>query len=156
MLPSHRGSQRREGMFMAYKLDDCSAFLVNKTSKKLSDEMSQRFSSKGVTRNQWLALYYIFQEEGLNQKELARELDMKESSCTALLEKLEQEELVERAVHQRDKRQRVLILTEKGKEKLSELNVIAETFHSEVFKDISHEEVNVFNHVLEKMLISVE
>lgn len=136
---------------MAIKLDESTAYLANKTSKKLADEMSLRLSHAGMTRNQWLAMHYIFNDHGLNQKELAKKLGVKESSCTVLVEGLEKQSFISREIHEGDKRQRVLVLTEVGLHKLNELNTIAEGFERDVSKHLSEEERRVFFHVLEKM-----
>lgn len=96
-------------------------------------------------------MHYIFNDHGLNQKELAKKLGVKESSCTVLVEGLEKQSFISREIHEGDKRQRVLVLTEVGLHKLNELNTIAEGFERDVSKHLSEEERRVFFHVLEKM-----
>lgn len=110
----------------------------------------------GVTRVQWIALYYLGREESISQKELADRMNVKESSIARLLDRMERDELVERIKNENDKRITNLRLTDKGKKYRIKLLPEGEKFEQLLYKNISDEEMQVFTTVLYKMVNNIK
>lgn len=66
-------------------------------------------------------LAFLAQKDGQTQRELCEQLDMRPSSLSELLDKLEQSNLIQRRVNSEDKRVSNIFLTEEGKERISEI-----------------------------------
>lgn len=110
----------------------------------------------GVTRVQWIALYYLGKEESISQKELAEKMNIKESSVARLIDRMERDGLVDRIKNEVDKRITNLSLTYKGKEYRLKLLPEGEKFQNLLSEGISDEDMKIFRMVLSKMVCNVK
>ncbi len=138
-----------------FDLDDCIAFITNKSAKKLADEFNRRLQENGTTRVQWIALFYIGKAGEISQKELSNYMDIKESSMVRLIDRMEKEELVERRKDSEDRRITKIILTDKGKFLKEELMPRGQEFQDDVLKGISKENLEIFKEVLQRMIDNI-
>lgn len=138
-----------------FDLDDCIAFITNKSAKKLADEFNRRLQENGTTRVQWIALFYIGKAGEISQKELSDYMDIKESSMARLIDRMEKEELVERRKDSEDRRITKIILTDKGKFLKEELMPRGQEFQDDVLKGISKENLEIFKEVLQRMIDNI-
>ncbi|NBI07443.1 MarR family transcriptional regulator [Senegalia massiliensis] len=112
-------------------------------------------NEKGVTRVQWIALYYLGKNNNVNQRDLAKLMNIKESTIARLIDRMEREKLVIRKKNQSDKRVINIILTQKGKETRIELLPEGEKFNELVSTGIKEDELEIFMNVLHKMVSNV-
>ena len=132
-----------------FDLNDCAAFITNKTSKLLSERLEARMAVYHVTRTQWLAMYFINKKPDMTQNELAESLGTKGSTVVSLLDRMERDELITRTTVAKDRRVRHLALTAKGKKVLIKLTEVAEKFKEDAIKDLSEKDLDIFKSVLE-------
>ena len=138
-----------------FDIDMCVGFITNRVSKKMADAFNDRLIPLGVTRVQWMALYYLGIDEGISQKELGEKMNIKDSTVARLIDRMEREDLVVRAKDPTDRRISSLNLSEKGKIMREELLIEGENM-SEVFsRNITDEEMEVFKYVLNKMIDNI-
>ena len=138
-----------------FDLDRWVGYIADNSSKIICDAFSERVMKLGVTRVQWIALYYLGKEEFISQKELAEKMNIKESSVARLLDRMERDGLVERVKNENDKRVTNLGLTNKGKQYRIKLLTEGEEFEKLLYKNISEEEMKIFTMVLEKMVNNI-
>ncbi len=141
---------------MAFDVHDCIAFLTNSGGKSLDESMNKRFRGQDITRTQWTALYYIDRIKGITQKQLAEAMMISGPSASNLVDRLEAAGFVQREEDSENGRVKHLVLTGTGKTKLDELAHIPVEFNEEAVKDLTPEEVEIFKHVLAKMVDSVK
>ncbi|HBG13545.1 MAG TPA: MarR family transcriptional regulator [Clostridium sp.] len=139
-----------------FNLDDCIAFVTCKGAKDLADSLEKRLNHYNITRSQWIALYYIKNNNMITQKQLADKTSLKEPSVVRLLDKMELYGWVNRISSNDDKRMKFLALTDSGKEIETAMLDVAEKFKSDVLNGISPEDLDVFKATLNKMLINIE
>jgi DNA-binding MarR family transcriptional regulator len=139
-----------------FNLDDCIAFVTCKGAKDLADTLEKRLNNFNITRSQWIALYYIENNNMITQKQLADKMSLKEPSVVRLLDKMELYGWVNRISSNDDKRMKFLMLTDSGREIETAMLDVAEKFKSDVLNGISHEDLDVFKSTLNKMLINIE
>jgi len=139
-----------------FNLDDCIAFVTCKGAKDLADCLEKRLNHYNITRSQWIALYYIKNNNMITQKQLADKMSLKEPSVVRLLDKMELYGWVNRISSNDDKRMKFLVLTDSGKEIETAMLDVAEKFKSDVLNGISSEDLDVFKATLNKMLINIE
>lgn len=139
-----------------FNLDDCIAFVTCKGAKDLADSLEKRLNHYNITRSQWIALYYIKNNNMITQKQLADKMSLKEPSVVRLLDKMELYGWVNRISSNDDKRMKFLALTDSGKEIETAMLDVAEKFKSDVLNGISLEDLDVFKATLNKMLINIE
>lgn len=139
-----------------FNLDDCIAFITCKGAKDLADSLEKRLNNFNITRSQWIALYYIKNNNMITQKLLADKMSLKEPSVVRLIDKMEVFGWVNRISNNDDKRSKFLILTDAGEEIETAMLDVAEKFKSDVLNGISVEELDVFKSTLGKMLENIE
>lgn len=139
-----------------FNLDDCIAFITCKGAKDLADCLEKRLNHYNITRSQWIALYYIQNNNMITQKQLADKMSLKEPSVVRLIDKMEVFGWVNRINNNEDKRIKFLILTDDGKEIETAMLDVAEKFKSDVLMGISVEELDVFKSTLGKMLKNID
>ena len=138
-----------------FNIDDCIGFITNKGAKKLADEFNKRVQEYGMTRVQWIALFYIGKSDGIFQKELSDLMNVKESSMVRLIDRMEKEDLVIRKKQANDRRVTSIFLTPKGKELREKVLPLGQEFQDDATKEISSEELDNFKRVLEKMIKNI-
>jgi len=138
-----------------FDLDTCVVFVTNKASKMIADAFNERLLSLGITRVQWIALYYLGKYEGINQKELAEKMNVKGSTMARLLDRMEKEGSIAREDDPQDKRITRLKLTEKGKELRERFLPECEKMSDIFARGLTDEEVEVFKRVLKKMVDNI-
>ncbi|WP_074042183.1 MarR family winged helix-turn-helix transcriptional regulator [Desnuesiella massiliensis] len=139
-----------------FDLESCIGFLTNVQAKKLSEAFNNRIILKGITRVQWIAMYYLDKFTSLSQMELAEKLDIKPSSVVRLMDRMERDGLVQRVKNPEDRRAHNLILTDKGQNFWNNVKEEGPAM-SEIFtKDISDEELEIFKKVLDKMVENIK
>lgn len=141
-----------DGGIFLFDLDCCVAFVTNIAAKTLSDVLNNRLIEHGVTKSQWVAMYYINKEESLTQKMLADLIGAKESTITGILERLEREQLISRQEDPDDKRKKIIVLTDKGRLINTKLTDIAQEFRDVCLAGISEEDQKIFLDILDKMV----
>lgn len=135
-----------------FNLEDCIAFITNKYNKEITELFNQRLQEHNITRVQWIALFYIGNNEGITQRDLAQILDSNESSIVRLIDRMEKENTVKREKDPTDRRVTKLFLTEEGMKKRDEILPIGEKFSKDCIKGISDEDLETFKEVLNKMV----
>ncbi|WP_330948811.1 MarR family winged helix-turn-helix transcriptional regulator [Virgibacillus sp. MG-45] len=138
-------------MLSLFNLDDCLAFITNKSSKRLVEALDNEFRPYHITRSQWITMYYIFNNDSITQKELADKMAIKEPSVVRLLQKLELGGLIHRSETSEDKRIKQLQLSSKGIKVYHELLPIAENFKRNTLQGIPEKDLETFKQVLEIM-----
>ncbi len=135
-----------------FNLDDCMAFTTSRSAKVFSEAMERRLSPYNVTRPQWIALYYIYTNDSITQRELADKMSIKEPTVVRLIQKMEGEDLLTRSGAKGDKRIKQLCLTEKGIRLCRELLPVAEKFMYDTIAGISQEDLQTLKNALDKMV----
>jgi len=138
-----------------FDIESCVCFINSKTSKKMANMFNERLIPFGVTRVQWIAMYYLLKYGDMSQKELGERMGTKESTVARLLDRMEDEGLIQRTKDKEDRRVKYIKLTQNGTERIEELLPEGQKM-SEFFSiGITEEEVEVFKRVLEKFMKNI-
>jgi MarR family transcriptional regulator for hemolysin len=97
-------------------------FQLIETSRLLQAFVDQRAKEFGTTRAQWGVLGRLRRQEGLTQVELAAQLGLQPISLVRLLDRLVEQECVERHTDPHDRRANKLYLTDKGRRMIEDLD----------------------------------
>jgi len=138
-----------------FDLDTCVAFITNNAAKKLSECFNERLSKLGITRVQWIALYFMGKYENISQGELGKKMDIKASSVARLIDRMERDGYVIRKRDPKDRRMTNLILTKDGKELRLKLLPEGEKMRKLASRGLTEEEIETFKKVLKKMTKNV-
>lgn len=141
---------------MDYDLSKCIGFVTNTAIKTITENFNKRLEKHGLTRIQWIALYFLLKAaEPIGQKELADLMNIKESSLVRVLDRMSRDKLLYRVENAGDRRMKYIVLSDSGRAKAEELYPLGKEFSDLLLKDISDEEVETFQLVLNKMLINI-
>ena len=100
-------------------------FLVSDVSRLLRKEFDRRVRGHGLTRAQWLLLYYVARQPGASQSDLADALQLEKITISRHAARLERTGWLERHDHAHDGRAYRLRLTPRGTRTIMQLSVIA-------------------------------
>ncbi|CEO34892.1 MarR family winged helix-turn-helix transcriptional regulator [Paraclostridium sordellii] len=90
------------------------------------------------------------------QKDLEREFDLKRSSVSLMLNNMEKSDLIERVPVIEDARLKKIVLTEKSKKIYEKISIAIDSIENRLSEDITQEEIEVFQIVLEKIRNNLE
>lgn len=113
---------------------------LHQLERQLHRSAHRIFHSKGHYREQSRLLFLISENEGIIQRDLAGEMDVRPSSMTEMLGKIEQLGLIERKQDEKDQRVMHIFLTEKGKAEAKESKNDTERLTAALFEGLSDEE----------------
>lgn len=137
------------------KFEEYMPFATAKAAKIMNDAFNNVVLKYGLTRSQCIAMYYINSAGSTNQKDLAKQMNIRESTMTGLLYRMERDGLIERKPDKEDMRRKSISLSKKGVEELDNISHVSEEFIKEATDKIDDESIGIFNKVLDKMVESV-
>ncbi|WIV12967.1 MarR family transcriptional regulator [Proteiniborus sp. MB09-C3] len=105
----------------------------------------------GVYPGQPPLLFILNKEDGLSQKEIAAKLDIKPSTITVMLRRMEKTNLVERRQDAEDQRVSRVYLTEAGRDICDKSMEVMKKIEEECFGNFIVEEKVVFRRLLMQM-----
>ncbi|BES63883.1 hypothetical protein SANA_03220 [Gottschalkiaceae bacterium SANA] len=119
--------------------------------KRITEAFGQRLQGSGITRIQWIALYYMKTHQSISQRELSNLMAISDSSAGRLIDRLQRDGLVNRIPSQIDRRVTMIQLTEEGEQLITNLLHVGVEFNEDLMAGVSNEEKIVFQRVLSKM-----
>jgi len=115
--------------------------------------IDRRLKGNGLSMNSWLAVATIAgANEPMTQKALAQELGLEEASVVPLIDRLVRQSLVQRVQPQEDRRKRLLLVTEQGREVFRHVKIEADALRSELLANIDEQDLAVTQKVLQQLL----
>lgn len=127
---------------------------VNQLARSFTKKLNERISPLGLYSSQWGIVLYLHKKGQCTQIELCKYLGVEAPTITRTLARMEEMGLVIRT-EGKDKREKNIILTEKANEEFPKWYEAAISVELESISNISEEEVEIFNKVVEKMMINL-
>lgn len=119
--------------------------------------VDRRLKGLGMSQASWVAVAAIARNDTpLSQSELAQELGVENATLVPLINRLVEQQLVQRVLTEQDKRKRLLVATEQGMALYHQVKTVADDLREEIMSVISPEEQAQTRQVLEKLLREVE
>ena len=107
---------------------------------------------KDITVDQCLVLIILNKDVKISQNELANLIFKDNASITRMIELMVKKEYLNRTIHKDDRRKFNLEITEKGKKTIELIKPIAEINRETALKDLSLEEINLLDKILNKII----
>ncbi|QUI24007.1 MarR family transcriptional regulator [Vallitalea pronyensis] len=137
-----------------FDIEDCVGFQISNAAKVVEEHVNNKMMSLGITRVQWIALYYIGLEKSINQSCLAKKMRIKSSTAARLIDRMEQHHYVKRVKNTSDKRIIHLQITKKGRMLREHLQGIAQMTTDELNNKIPVEDYMTFINILKNIIDS--
>jgi MarR family transcriptional regulator for hemolysin len=109
-------------------------------------------SNLDITIEEWRTLFYLWKKDGVNQQELAVVAHKEKSTITRQIDKLEKKGLIIRESAAVDRRNKLIFLTQKGKELEARALAIAGPITEQVEQNVKKEDLVVFKKVLAQFI----
>lgn len=110
--------------------------LLTRITRQFSRHFDEELKQLGFTRSQWMVLVAIHVFQGASQRQLADALNMQKAPLGALVDELEQGGWVERRTDPRDRRARMLYLTEQCAARWPALSLAYESIHRQSLRGV--------------------
>lgn len=133
--------------------EDIFNIIVGRTSIMVSRVLLRNFRKHrlDITMEQWSILAILWQKDGCTQQELGNKTYREKAGVTRLLDKLEQQNIINRVTDAHDRRVRFIYLTERGRALEEKANQIVVETYQQAIRDISEEDRTVCKNVLNKI-----
>jgi len=118
------------------------AFNINDVARLLRTYADQKARHAGMTRAQWAVLLRLECREGLNQSDLAEDLDIQPITLTRLVDRLCDNGLIERRPDPNDRRAKLLYLTPAARPLLERISTQVEVLAEEVLAGLDPDAID--------------
>lgn len=107
-------------------------------------------------RGQFRVLHLLAEKDNLTNSEIVDALDIRPSSVSALVSKLEANELIERHGSPDDKRVALITLTDKGRDYITGSKKFKDELSESMFESLTSDEQQQLRHLLDKLITDLE
>lgn len=128
--------------------DICIHFLLAKAAQRANQISKSRLEPYGVTPVQYALLFQLWEKDGQTSNELGKRLLLDSATITGIIDRLEQNGLIERRTDANDRRTKLIFLTEKGKTLEKPLKRQMDEMNEEVLSGLRDEEIQWFKEIL--------
>lgn len=139
---------------------DCQAYLsplLGCAGHLAKERMDARLSQYDMTPAQTQVLLYLHRQGGrTSQREVTAHLRVKPSTANGILDRLEEKGLAVRSVSPADARSRLLTLTEKGRQRIEQLNGAFLETEALMKRALSEEELEMLRSLLRRVIHHLE
>lgn len=132
-------------------LDKSIGMHMNYINRKVLRYLSVNLEKYNLTAEQWSILQHLLEEDGINQKQLAKEVDKDQATLVRILDILERKNFVIRKKCPEDRRSFLIYTTEEGKNLKKEVFPFVENLFKNIMNGISIDQLNIFLDTLNKI-----
>lgn len=145
-------------MFDINKIIQSPGFHIGFVSQALRNNITKRFNDNGfdITFAQWPMLVALSHFENISQNEISKMMQRDKTTIARMLSLMEKNGLIKRLIDPFDKRNKIINLTDKGKELFQNLVPIMIHFIDEMCEGIPREEISMLNNTLGKIFENIE
>lgn len=131
-------------------------FLLNSTIRLYYLRTHELLEKVGLYPGQPRVLHALWVNDGLSQKEIGKELNIKPSTVTVMISRMEKAGLVKRVQDKKDLRVSKIYLEQKGIDLKDEIKEIGKTVNEETFKGFSEQEKEMMTMFLNRISENLE
>ncbi len=137
-------------------MDDTLHYLIMANQMLVQKALLELLKDTGLTIGQPKILDYLKEHDGSNQKEIAAACFLEAGSLTTILNKMEENGLIERRTLNGNRRSFHIFMTEEGKAKQKLVDAAFSQIESRALMGISGEELERFMTVYEKIYSNLQ
>ncbi|WP_315065636.1 MarR family transcriptional regulator [uncultured Clostridium sp.] len=126
--------------------------LIHQSNIILRNILQKELYNYDITAEQWAILIELYNDEGINQKELAKRCLKDTAALTRSLDVLEKREIVKREKSPNDRREFLILLTSNGRELVEKLLPIVLEVRKKITSVLSEEENSTLSSLLQKLI----
>ena len=134
-----------------FQLDDYPLYNLNRTSATYIEAMTDSLKHYNMDQPSWRVLMLLGDKNPSTVGDLSRRSVTKFSTITRILIRMENDGLIERKPFPDDNRVIEVFITNKGKDILQELKILASKIYQKAFDGISDQDAINFTNILIRM-----
>jgi MarR family transcriptional regulator for hemolysin len=124
---------------------------LTKVSRRVRTVFNQQVTAHGLTYPRARTLFRLTKKQNMTQTELACELELEQATLVRLLDRMEENGLIQRQPDQRDRRAKLVTLTPHGEEQAAFVRSIADQIRDQIFEGVEISELRHAIGVLERI-----
>jgi MarR family transcriptional regulator for hemolysin len=128
---------------------------LTKVSRKIRTAFNQQVTAHGLTYPRARALFRLAKKQNMTQSELAYELELEQATMVRLLDRMEENGLLERRADPTDRRVKLLVLTPHGEEQAALVRAIADRMREQIFSGFDPQQLHATVELLEQISANV-
>lgn len=115
---SSRSRIRRKvsGRSSRFVIQESPGYLVNTAARLFAKALHVRIARHGVPIGQWPFLLFLWEEDGLTQKELSRRIQIDDATTVRTVDRMERDGWLQRVRNPHDRREVQIFLTKAGRD----------------------------------------
>ncbi len=132
-------AQSKGGLDLAHS----TAHWIKVAHKSFQQLLQARLEPHGIKLSHWYCLRYLWEEDGLTQRELSKRVHVKETTIVAVINEMESLGLIKRVRNPDDRRKYIVSLTAQAKRVTSTLLPVARTVNQLGTRDFTNQEIDL-------------
>ena len=129
---------------MDFKKEKSAGYLANHMARLFANALHERIRPLGLAPAQFMTLLELWEGDGLTQKDLVQRLDVEQATMANTLNRMERDGLIEREENPKDRRARVIRLTDKARGREADAKATANQVNGIALSGLSEDERRVF------------
>jgi len=126
--------------------------LLKQMNRQQHSAMHKLLEAHGFPKSQPMIIHILEKKNGMTQVELAQKLEVTPATISAMLKRMERDELIYRKRSVEDARVTHVFLTDKGMEHCRIIEKIFNSVMQQCFKNFSNEDFEQAKHIFTKMI----
>lgn len=111
----------------------------------------RKLSESNVGFTEHMIMMYLCKRDTVNQDTIAKHFKLDKGAVAKSLNKLESKEYIQRTDNPNSKREKLIMVTQSGQEKMDYLTKELQIWHNNLFQGLSQEEIDQFNKTISKL-----
>ena len=132
------------------------AHWIKAAHRALQQSLQARLEPFGIKLSHWHCLRYLWEEDGLTQRELSRRGDVKESTLVAVIREMETLGLIRRVRDQHDQRKYMVSLTPRARRITRQLLPVAGTVNRLGTAGFTKAEIELYRALTRRVIANLE
>ena len=127
-------------------------YLLNTSARFIKRKMDKNLEVYNLTTSQWAVIKLLFNKKQLTQAQIADELNADRATVGTVILKLYEKKYIDKIIDKNDRRSYVISLTQKAKNAVNEIDLIAENLTKEALVGVSDDNIKVLYDVLRQII----
>ncbi len=138
--------------------DDNIIYQIGRITRFFGNGLNQTFRNAGydITGEQFSILAMLFYQDGVSQQEISLQIERDKTTVSRVVSGMIQKDLIVRSESEKDKREKIITLTETGKKIQKELVMLGGQMYMSALNDIDEFELKTTIKVLQKIVKNIK
>lgn len=128
---------------------------IHRSSNRIFNQLLRNYGIE-INSAQGRILFVLWEQDGISISELSVKTDLKKSTLTSMLDRLEKQGFIRREASASDRRSILIRRTEKDRELQAKYDSVSREMIDICYKGFSREEFDLFEALLERMKSNLE